>query len=181
MFMLERKFADKPRRQRERMRATKGKALVDRHFALCRKYESGALDGTPLRKAITYSLNQEQALRRFLEDGRLPATNNISERSLRRQAVGRNNWQFIASDDGAAVNTTFSTLIASCHLHDIEPEADLRDVICLLPDWPKSRVLDLAPCNWKKTREQPDTQQRLAANIMRNVALGLDPVHLPAA
>jgi hypothetical protein len=179
MFMLERKFADKPRRQRERMRATKIKPLVDRHFALCRKYESTALDGTPLQKAITYSLNQEKALRRFLDDGRLPATNNISERGLRRQAIGRNNWLFIASDDGAEVNTTFSTLIASCHLHDIEPEAYLRDLLCLVPDWPKQRILELAPCNWKKTREQPQAQQRLAENVMRKVALGIDPVHSP--
>lgn len=165
MFMLERKFADKPRKQREQMRKSKVKVLVDRHFELCRKHEDGALDGTPLSAAIRYSLNQEQALRRFLDDGRLPATNNISERQLRRQAVGRKNWLFIGSDDGAEVNTTFTTLIASCHLHDIEPEAYLREVMCLLPDWPKSRVLDLAPCNWKQTRQKPETQQLIADNL----------------
>ncbi len=165
MFMLERKFADKPRKQRERMRRSKVKVLVDRHFELCRKHQDAALDGTPLAAAIRYSLNQEQALRRFIGDGRLPATNNISERHLRRQAVGRKNWLFVGSDDGAAVNTTFATLIASCHLHDIQPEAYLREVMCLLPDWPSSRVLELAPCNWKQTREKTDTQQLLDENL----------------
>jgi len=165
MFLLERKFADKPRKQRERMRASKVKVLVDRHFELCRQHQDAALDGTPLAAAIRYSLNQEQALRRFLSDGRLPATNNISERHLRRQAVGRNNWLFVASDDGAQVNTTFTSLIASCHLHDIEPERYLREVMCLLPDWPSTRVLELAPCNWKQTRQQPDTHKRLEDNL----------------
>ncbi len=177
MFLLERKFANKPRKQRQRMRASKATVLVDRHFELCRKYQDSALDGTPLSAAIRYSLNQEDALRRFLTDGRLPATNNISERQLRRQAIGRNNWIFIGSEDGAEVNTTFATLIASCHMHDIEPEAYLRDLLCLLPDWPKRRVLELAPCNWKQTRQQPDTQQRLAANVFRNAMLDLDAVH----
>jgi hypothetical protein len=32
MFLLERQFADKPRKQRERMRQAKVKAIVDRHF-----------------------------------------------------------------------------------------------------------------------------------------------------
>ncbi|MDH5672982.1 MAG: transposase [Myxococcales bacterium] len=76
---------------------TKIKVLVDRHFELCRKHEDYALGGTPLVSAIGYSLNQDQALRRFLDDGRLPATNNISERHLRRPASGRKRWLFGAS------------------------------------------------------------------------------------
>ena len=163
------------------MRASKVKVLVDRHFELCRKYEDGALDGTPLRSAIRYSLNQEQALRRFLIDGRLPATNNISERQLRRQAVGRKNWLFVGSDDGAAVNTTFATLVASCHLSGIEPESYLREVICLLPDWSKSRVLELAPCNWKQTRQQPETQQLLADNLWLYALSEIDAFHARSA
>lgn len=177
LFLLERQFADKPRKQRERMRKSKVKAIVDRHFELCRKYEQTALDGTPLAAAIRYSLNQEQALRRFLEDGRLPATNNISERQLRRQAVGRKQWLFIGSDDGAAVNTTFNTLIASCHLNDVEPEAYLREVTCLLPDWPRARILELAPCNWKQTREQSEAQQLIADNLWLTVLDAVDRSH----
>lgn len=180
LFLLERRFADKPRRERERMRTKQAAALVDRHFAFCRQHDSTALDGTPLRAAVTYSLNQESALRRFLGDGRLPLTNNISERSLRTQATGRKNWLFVGSDDGAAVNTTFTTLIASCRLNGIEPEGYLRDVLCLLPSWPVARVLDLAPCNWEHTRQQPDTQRLLDGCLIRSVMLDLDRVHPPA-
>ncbi len=179
MFLLERKFAEKTRKQRERMRSSKAKVLVDRHFELCRKHEDTALDGTPLAAAIRYSLNQERALRRFLSDGRLPATNNISERQLRRQATGRNNWLFIGSEDGAEVNTTFATLVATCRMLAIEPEAYLRDLLCLLPGWPKSRILELAPCNWNETRQKPETQQLLAENPFRKAILELDSVHPP--
>lgn len=58
LFLLQRRFADKTRRQRERMRANQAKALVDRHFALCRQHDATALDGTPLRAAVTYSLTR---------------------------------------------------------------------------------------------------------------------------
>ncbi|MDH5674587.1 MAG: hypothetical protein OEZ06_20840 [Myxococcales bacterium] len=47
------------------------------------------------------------------------------------------------------------------------------------PAWPKSRVLELAPCNWKQTRQQPDTEQRLADNLFRRTILGLDAIHSP--
>jgi hypothetical protein len=51
--------------------------------------------------------------------------------------------------------------------------AYMRDLFCLLPSWPKNRVLQLAPVNWKQTLEQPETQQALARNVFRRVVLGL--------
>jgi hypothetical protein len=62
-------------------------------------------------------------------------------------------------------------LLASCRLHGIEPWAYLRDLLCLLPDWPARRILELAPVNWRKTLEQQDTQRRLDGNIFRRITL----------
>ena len=86
-------------------------------------------------------------------------------------------WIFLGSEDGAEVNTTFTTLIASCQLHDIEPEAYLREVMCLLPDWPNRRVLELAPCNWKQTRQKPEAQQLLGSNLWLTVLDQIDRIH----
>ncbi len=71
------------------------------------------------------------------------------------------------------MNATFVSLLASCRMHSVEPWAYLRDLFCLLPSWPAKRVLDLAPVNWRQTREQQETQQRLAANPFRRAALDL--------
>ena len=121
------------------------------------------VDESPLAKAMNYLVNQREALARFLDDGRLRLDNNISEVELRRQVVGRHNWTFCGSDDGAEWNAIATTLIASCQRHGIEPWAYLRDVLTLLPAWPKRDVLQLAPKLWNQTRQQPQTQQRLAA------------------
>jgi len=154
------------------------KPIVDAFFAWCDAEAAHALDETPTVTAIGYARNQRVALQRFLEDGRLPIHNNGSERELRREALGRKNWLFVGSDDGAAVNATFVSLLASCQMHGIEPWAYLRDLFCLLPSWPRSRVLELAPANWKQTLENEDAQQRLAANVFRRAVLELDK-HLP--
>jgi hypothetical protein len=122
--------------------------------------------------AIRYAVNQKVALMRFLDDGGLPMHNNVSELNLRRQVVGRRNWLFCGSEDGAEINTIFVSLLASCRMHRIEPLGYMRDLLCLLPRWPRHRVLDLAPVNWTQTVAQADVQQALAANVFRQVVLG---------
>jgi hypothetical protein len=62
-------------------------------------------------------------------------------------------------------------------MNDVEPEAYLREVMCMLPDWPESRVLELAPCNWKQTREQPKAQQLIADNLWLTVLDVIDRSH----
>jgi hypothetical protein len=81
------------------------------------------------RQSLNYLVNQREPLCRFLSDGRLRLDNNLSELELRRQVVGRANWTFCGSDDGAEWNAIATSLIASCKLHDIEPWAYLRDVL----------------------------------------------------
>ncbi|KYG01806.1 transposase [Sorangium cellulosum] len=122
------------------------------------------LPRSPIAGAIGYALNQWTALTRFLEDGRLRLDNNRSELELRREAVGRKNWLFVGSKDGADWNATIVSLIASCALHGIEPWAYLRDVLILLRTWPPERVIELAPKSWKQTLEHADARQRLAAS-----------------
>ena len=179
LFRIERTIADAPPKKREVVRRAQSSPILTRFFTWCEEQVEHVLDETPIAKAIGYARNQRAALERFVEDGRLPIHNNASERALRRQAVGRKNWLFVGSDDGGETNATFVTLLASCRLHDIEPWAYLRDLLCLLPDWPVTRLLELAPAYWKKTLEQQGAQQALAANRFRAVTLGEAVEHRP--
>ncbi len=52
---------------------------------------------------------------------------------------------------------------SGCALHGIEPWRYLRDLFYLLPDWPKSRVLELAPAYFEQTLQQEEAKRRLAA------------------
>jgi len=171
LFLIERTLERAPPLERSRVRAERSKPLVGKFFTWCDAHREHALEGSPLHDAIRYATNQQAALGRFLTDARLPIHNNLSELHLRRQAVGRKNWIFVGSEDGARVNTIFVSLLASCAMHRIEPWAYLRDLFCLLPGWPITRVLELAPVNWSATLQQPTVQATLAANIFRTVTL----------
>jgi hypothetical protein len=106
---------------------------------------------------------------------RNPIHNNLSERELRREAVGRKNWLFVGSDEGGEVNATFVSLIASCQHLKINPFEYLRDLFCLLPSWNVTRVFELAPINWKDTSQREDVRRKLDTHPFRRVSLGLDP------
>ncbi len=171
LFRIERTIADSPRKKKEAVRDKKSRPIVHNFFAWCDAQKDLVLDESPIASAVGYAINQRQALKRFLDDGRLPMSNNISERNLKREALGRKNWLFVGSDDGALANTVFVSLIASCEMHGIEPWTYLRDLFHLLPDWPQNRVLELAPAYWQHTLEHGEAQRRLDENPLRRALL----------
>jgi len=175
LFELERKLAPEPSRKRRLFRQEQSRPIVEQFFGWCDAQVDQVLDDTPIARAVRYARNQRQALGRFLEDGRLPLHNNGSELELRRQKVGAKNWLFVGNDEAAEVNTSFVSLLASARLHDLEPWAYLRDLLCLLPRWPHRRVLELAPASWSETLPRPETQQRLAANVFRPLTMRASP------
>jgi transposase len=171
LFRIERTIADSPRKKKEKIREKRSRHVVDAFFSWCDAEASSVLDDTPISDGIRYARNQRVGLSRFLDDGRLPIHNNMSELALRREAVGRKNWLFVGSDDGGAVNALFTSLLASARLCDVEPWSYLRDILCLLHDWPEHRLLELAPFAWSETRELPDVRRLLEANPFRRLTL----------
>jgi transposase len=103
---------------------------------------------TPLGKAIGYLVNQWRQLGRFLEDGRIELTNNAAERALRAVAVGRKNWMFAGSEDGARRAAVAYTIIGTCVLGGVDPFAYLRDVLFCLARRDYGDIADLFPDAW---------------------------------
>ena len=73
--------------------------------------------------------------------------NNIAEIDLRGVAVGRKNWLFAGSDSGGEHAAVLYSLIGTCRLNGIDPEAYLRHILSVLPEWPSNRVDELLPWN----------------------------------
>jgi len=86
-------------------------------------------------------------------------TNNGSERALRPIASGRKIWLFCGSDEHAESAAELMSLIASARLHKLNPERYLRDVLRVLPHWPRDRYLELSPKYWAATRARLDPKQ----------------------
>jgi transposase len=102
--------------------------------------------------AIAYTLRHWQALQRYTTDGFLDIDNNIAERALRQIAVGRKNWLFAGSADGARTAATLFTMASSCHRHHLDVFAYLHDILQRLahdPKPPPEQLRDWLPDRWK--------------------------------
>jgi hypothetical protein len=137
---------------------------VDRRLPEVRK------EDTFVRKGLVYLDNQRVALREFLSNGEIPIHNNLSERALRRIVKGRANWLSHGSDEHAQCACAISSLIASCQLHDLDPELYLQEVLTVAPSWPLSRILELSPKNWVATRQRLIAEGRLTYLDLARIA-----------
>jgi transposase len=110
---------------------------------------SRLLPKSALAQAVTYTLNQWRALCRYTEDGRLTIDNNVSERRLRDQAIGRKNWLFLGNDEAGARAAVLCTILAGAKRHRLESWAYLRDVILQVSVDPSPEYLArLLPDRW---------------------------------
>jgi len=102
-----------------------------------------------LADAIRYALTRWDGLTRFLDDGRIEIDPNTVERSMRPVALNRKNALFAGSDEGAENWAMLASLIETCKLHGINPQAYLTDVLTkLVNNWPNRRLSELLPWAW---------------------------------
>jgi transposase len=125
---------------------------------------------SPLARALVELDRHWMPLTRFLADGRARLDDVPSELELRRAVTGRKGWPFVATEDDPPVACAFVSLIASARIQAIDPEAYMRDLLRVLPRWPRDRLIELAPERWRQTRERLDPGEL-------EVALG--PVTVP--
>ena len=159
MYSVESLYANAGPRERHAFRATMLAPLMDDFFSWVKTTRRGQRGRTKFTQALVYASNQEQELRRVLDNGRLPLDNTRSERALRRIVVGRKNWLFYGSDVHAESAASIFSIVASCRLHRLDPEQYLCDVLRALPHWPPERYIELAPSRWAHTRSRLDTGQ----------------------
>jgi transposase len=99
-------------------------------------------------KAMNYMLKRIDVFTRFLEDGRICLSNNAAERELRGIALGRKSWLFAGSDRGGERAAVMLTLIRTCRLNDVDPQAWLADVLARIADHKITDLAALLPWNW---------------------------------
>lgn len=86
-----------------------------------------------LGKAVSYALNQWERLERYTLNGLLRPDNNLAENAIRPFVVGRKNWLFSATPEGATASATIYSLIETAKANGLEPYRYLRYMFERLP------------------------------------------------
>lgn len=88
-----------------------------------------ALPRSSFRKALNYMADNWTGLTAFLKDPRLPLDNNPAEQALRQVVLGRKNFLFNRSMEGAKITAMLYTICVSCAMNGVDPKTYLRETI----------------------------------------------------
>lgn len=139
------------------------KPLVDAFFTWLKSYyNSPTIDhGSEIYKAIQYCINQEEYLRRFLDNPLIPMTNNDAERSIRSFCVGKHSWYVIDSENGAEASAMMYSLAETAKANNLKPfeyfQYVLEEMLKHLDDDPADYIKEIVP--WSS--DLPDTCRKL--------------------
>jgi transposase len=104
----------------------------------------------PLVKAVNYMLSRYEMFTLYATDGRFEIDNNAVERAIRPCAIGRRNWLFAGSHNGAKMAAIHLTVLENCKKRKINPQEYLTDVLPRLADQNTKSLDGITPLDWIK-------------------------------
>ena len=132
-----------------------------------RDHAGGSLDMDDLTRGAPLAVLTRTAADRADANGSGPRSPARYGQNDPVMAVGRKNWTFAGSDRGGERAAAIYTLIETCKLNGVDPQAWLADVLARLPDHPAKRIDELLPWSWsprradRRTPEGLDQRQRV--------------------
>jgi transposase len=160
LYDVEDRARELPVEVRQALRARESVPILERLRGDLERLAEQALPKSALGQALTYARNQWAALCSYTEDGRLTIDNNVAERRLRDQAIGRKNWLFLGNVDAGPRAAVLSTIMAGAKRHRLEPWAYVKDVLMTL-SVNSERVADLLPDRWGQSHPEHVLTHRL--------------------
>ena len=127
------------REQRERWRELLSIPIAEQFFSWATLMLPKTQPNSLLWKAVSYAVNCKDRLMNAFYDGRLEISNNRAERGFRAYAVGRNNWKFSYSPDGARASAIAYSIVETALANGLVPYKYLQYLFETLPNIPKER------------------------------------------
>lgn len=121
LFDIERDITDNTPDEIFVLRQEKSKPVAEEFFAWATDSLQKALPKSLIGTALQYALNQKKYLLSFLKDGRLELSNNRAERSVKPFVIGRKNWLFCNTPNGANSSAIIYSIIETAKENGLKP------------------------------------------------------------
>jgi transposase len=155
LYAIEAEIHGRSADARRAVRQENIRPLVDSLKTWLEAQLSAVSQKSTIAEAFRYALTRWSGLTRFLDDGRIEIDSNVVERTIRPIALNRKNALFAGSDGGGEHWAILASLIETCKLNTIDPQAYLADVLVqLAAGHPINRIGELLPWNWKASPDR---------------------------
>ena len=135
--------------KRLELRKEKSASVYDGFIAWCGETLKHTTPKSPIGKAVIYALERKAELGRFLEDGKIEISDILIENAIRPLAIGRKNFMFAGSEDGARRLAIGYSIIGTCLRNGLNVRNYLNNVLVELPKRMAKNIDDLLPTHWK--------------------------------
>jgi len=149
LYRIEDEIRDLPPQERRDRRLEKAPPIWEAMKETAEQLKATELPKSTLGQAANYFINEYEALKGYLRDGRFEIDNNLVENSIRPTAVGRKRWLFIGHPDAGWRSAVIYSILVSLRRRDINPLEYLTHVLARLPAAKTSEIRSLMPANWE--------------------------------
>ena len=134
LFKVEEQIKALPYEERKQKRQEASRPILDAFWTWVSETSALKTTNEKLTKALTYSMNQRKGLEPFLEDGRLPLSNNLCEANIKPYATARRAWLFADTPRGAKANAILYTLAESARANTLGVYEYLKYLLTEMPN-----------------------------------------------
>lgn len=110
------------------IRKEKSADKVNEFFGFCEQHQGITLPKSLTGKAINYALQQKDTLVTFLKDPRIELTNNLAEQAVKPFVIGRKNWLFFNTPNGAQASAIIYSIIETAKANHLNPQETLQHI-----------------------------------------------------
>src|SRR5690554_1291826 len=147
LYSLEKEIKDLSSDERKKARLDKALPVINDLGQWLRRQANLVLPKSPIGKAIDYTTKLWDSLTNYLYDGNLKIDNNLIENKIRPIALGRKNYLFAGSHNGAKRSAMFYSFFACCKLNDIEPLKWMQYILENIAEHKVNKLHELLPNN----------------------------------
>jgi transposase len=154
LFAYEEKAWELTPKERLKIRQEKEIPLIDEIIeAVKEKLMNGnLLPKSKMRQACGYLLSMVSYVKNYTLDPFSRLDNNVAERAVRPTTIGRKNWLFLGSKDGANAAGVIFSLVQTCRALKVNPEEYLKDILPRIMSYNAQKIHELLPDEWQANR-----------------------------
>ena len=134
LFKVEKEIKDLPYEEKKQKRQDASRPILDAFWSWVEETAALSTTNEKLTTALGYSKNQRKYLETFLEDGRLPISNNLCEANIKPFATAKRAWLFADTPKGATANAVLYTLVESARANALDVYEYLKYILESMPN-----------------------------------------------
>lgn len=147
LYVVEREIAGLSPEEIKKLRLEKSLPIINELGKWISQEYKKVLPSSLIGKAFTYSINLWDSLQAYLYDGNLLIDNNPIENSIRPNALGRKNYLFAGSHEGAKRTAMFYSFFGTCKMNGVNPQKWISKVLEVIADHKVNKLYELFPQN----------------------------------